>query len=700
MKNRNMKVYLVIAAIIVIFSSIAAQAQQSMPKPTPQPAKEFVFPEYKTAVLSNGIKVYLIRDDEQPTVSLRFVFAGGSNLDGQKTGLADLATSLMSKGAGKRNALEIAQNLDGIGADVSVATSQDAIIASGGSLTKHFDKMLEIFADVLLSPKFPKDEYEKLLDQAVAGVKMRKANSGQIASAMSAMATYGPDHPYAKQSTEKSLKSIEIGDIKDFYKSVIIPNNATLAVTGDFNEKDILKALESKFKNWKIGTLPKLDVPEPKPLDRGIYFIPRPGSKQSSIVVSGLTVPRGHKDYLAVRLTAAEMGGGFGSKLFRTLREKYSFTYSPFASATNNKFANRFACGAEVNSAKTDSSILIVVEQLHSLFNDGVTTEELERVKSNAIGNYEMNFENSGFVTSLIQMADFYGEPIEDVKSYPVRMQKLTTLDVAKVSEKYLKRDRLYIAVVGNPELKESLAKLGYNIYEYTLDLEDASLANAVNPVNMTPEELIKAYTEKIGGAEAVKGVQSLRVESKLNFSFQGQKAAGSSTNLIKYPSKEYQSVTTPMFSQKKWITDGKGWAENQMGFYEMKEDEFKKESESIGYPTLEITKIIEKGYKCKVLGEKDGLIKLEVKKPDDDDAVYYFDKKTLLISKIESTQESPQGPIQITFEFSSFEPYGTVKLPIIITQTTPFFIVESSNMFYVNEPIDDSKFIPEKANK
>jgi hypothetical protein len=70
------------------------------------------------------------------------------------------------------------------------------------------------------------------------------------------------------------------------------------------------------------------------------------------------------------------------------------------------------------------------------------------------------------------------------------------------------------------------------------------------------------------------------------------------------------------------------------------------------------------------------------------------------LISKIESTQESPQGPIQITFEFSSFEPYGTVKLPIIITQTTPFFIVESSNMFYVNEPIDDSKFIPEKANK
>jgi predicted Zn-dependent peptidase len=700
MKNNILKKLIIAVLFIGIFSALSIKAQDVMPKPEPQPPKAFVFPEYKTVVLSNGLKVYLIKDDEQPTISLRLVFGGGSNLDGKKFGLADIATSMMSKGAGKRNALEIATILDGIGADVSASASQDAIFLSGSSLYKHFDKMFEIFCDVLLSPKFPKDEFEKLIEQEIAGVKMRKSNSGDLASSLSAIATYGENHPYAHQSTEPSLKSIEVGDLKDYYKTVFMPNNATLAVTGDFNEQDLIKALESKLKNWKNGTLPKLDVADPKPLERGIYFIPRPGSKQSSIVISGLTVPRGNKDYLACKLTAAEMGGGFGSKLFRTLREKYSFTYSPYASATSNKFANRFVCGAEVNSAKTDSSITIILEQIESLYNDGVSTEELERVKSNVIGNYQMNFENSGFVTTLIQMADFYGESMEDVKTYPQRMGKLTTLDLAKVAEKYLKRDRIYIAVVGMPNLKDDLAKLGFNIYEYTLDLEDAALANAVNPVDMKPEDLIKAYTDKIGGAEAIKAVNTLRIESKKIYKGQGKTQNATSTDLIKYPDKEFQAITFPEGQQLIWISGDKVWIGNQMENEEVKGDEAKKQSSSLGYAPIEVTKIIEKGFKCKLLGERDGFIKLNVKDLNGDERLYYFDKKTLLLSKIELTAEGFQGPVQVSVSYSGYEPFGGVKLPISEAQVSPYYSIESSNIFYINEPIDDSKFIPEKANK
>lgn len=700
MKNKIVKYYFLAVIIFGVFFVGNAKAEEVFPKPTPQAPKQFVFPEYKTVVLSNGVKVYLIRDTEQPTISLSLVFAGGSNLDGKKAGLSDIATSLMTKGAGKRDALAIAKFLDGIGAEVSVSASQDAVFISGSSLTKHFDKMFEVFADVVLSPKFPKDEFDKLVEQAIAGVQMRKSNSGQLASSLSAIATYGPDHPYAQVSTEASLKSLKVDDTKDYYKKVVMPNNATLAVTGDFNETELIKALESRFKKWSNGTLPDLDVQEPKPLPKGIYFIPRPGSKQSSIVISGLTVPRSHKDHLAMRLTGGVMGGGFGSKLFRTLREQYSFTYSPYARTTSNKFANRFAAGAEVNSGKTDSSITIMLEQLALLYNDGVTNEELERIKNNVIGNYQMNFESSGFVSSLIQMADFYGESIDEVKSYPQRMGNLTTLDVAKVAEKYLKKDRLYVALVGEPSLKEDLAKLGFNIYEYTLDLEDASLANAVNPVNMTIEELVKTYTERIGGVDAVKNVQTLRIESKLTLKVQGQSFNGNSTNLIKYPSKEYQTIATPLFQQTKWIADGKAWAESQMGFEEITGDDLKKETHSIGHPVLEFSRYLEKGYKLELLGEKEGFIKVKVKNLLGEVSTYFFDKKTLLLSKIESTQEGPQGPMQVTSTFSDYEPFGTIKLPLASSQITPMFVIETSNMYYVNETLDDSKFIPEKAKK
>ncbi|OGU56361.1 MAG: hypothetical protein A2X64_10980 [Ignavibacteria bacterium GWF2_33_9] len=685
----------ILSAILAFIFAFTANAQIQMSKPEPAAPTQFVFPNFNTHILSNGLKVYFITEKEQPTISLRLMMPGGSNLDKDKIGLAEIATELMGKGADGKNSFAISSKLDGIGASVNVSAAQDYVVMSGSSLTKHFDVMFDEFCNILLRPDFPKDEFEKLIDQSKSAVKMRSAESGTLAALLSAIATYGPNHPYAAITTEKSLDAITMKDVEGYYKSVFMPNNATLAVTGYFDQQEIIKKLEKGLKKWNKGEKPNLDVPEPKPLARGIYFIPREGSKQTSVVVSGLTVPRSHKDYLATRLSAAELGGGFGSKLFRTLREKYSFTYSPFARATGNKFANRLYCGAEVKADKSDSSLVIILEQLESLYSDGVTIEELERVKSNVIGNYQMSFESADMVTSVIQNADFYGESIDFAKTLPERMDALTTMDVAKIGEKYLKPDRVWIAIVGNPELKEELAKLGYNIYEYTLDLEDAALANAVDPVDMTPKDLIDAYTKSIGGTEAVNAVKTLKIESKLTMLAQGQEIPGKILNLIKYPGQEYQSIETPVFQQYKWVNNDKAWTKAQNELTELSGEDLEKEIKSIGYPTLEASKMLDKGYKCEILGEKDGQIKMKVTNLNKETSTYYFDRKTNLLTKIESSQEGPRGPMQITFVFSDYEPFGSVKFPLTTVQTTPFFSVEASNLYTVNGEIDDASFAP-----
>lgn len=668
-----------------------------LPKPNPGPVKEFKFPNYKETILSNGLKVYLIQDNEQPEITLHLMLGGGQNLDGNKPGLADMTTSLMTKGAGKRNALEIAQKLDGIGAGVSASAGQDAISVTGSSLTSHFDEMFEVFADVVLSPKFPKDEFEKLLDQALAGVKMRKSNSGQIASLLATLATFGPEHPYAKFSTEASLKSITLDDIKNYYKSTFMPNNATLAVIGDFNEKELIKALEARFKKWEKGTLPKLDVPEPKPLSRGVYFVPRAGSKQSSVVISAITVPKNSPDYLALRLTGALMGGGFGSKLFRTLREKYSFTYSPFARHTGYKFANMFNAGSEVKNDKTDSSITVILDQFKALYEDnGVTEEELARIKSNVVGNFQMSFENSEFVASLIQNADFYGEPLENYTRYAQRINELTTFDIQKVADKYLKRDRLYITVVGLPELKDSLAQFG-QIHEYNLDLESEDEMAAKTPVNITPEELIEKFTKAIGGKDALNNLKTIKIESKATLKAQGQSLAGTSVQIIKFPDKEYSFMQTPVFKQEGWINGQKAWRNVGTGVEEVSGDDLKKALSSVGLFITELPKFIEKGYKCEILGEKDGLIKFKYKDTDGDVATYYFDKKTFLPAKRISTEQGPQGPIEIVEEFSDYENFNGIKYPLNLTVSNPYYTIELNNNVYVNPQVDDSTFEPKK---
>lgn len=690
----KIKIYIVL--LLVAFSVNNLIAVEPLPKPEPKTAKDFVFPEYKTIVLSNGIKVFLISDKEQPVIELRMLLAGGSNLDGAKTGLSDITTGLMTKGAGKRNALEIAQTLDGIGASVNLSAGQDYIIASGSSLTKHFNTMFDVFADVVLNPKFPKDEFDKLIEQSLAGVKMRKSNSGQLSRLLGAIAVYGKDHPYGKVSSEPSLKSITIDDCKKYYQSTFMPNNLTMAVIGDFDEKELIKALEGKFKSWKLGSKPNMDLPDPKPLPKGVYFIPRAGSKQSSVTVTALTIPRNHSDNLALRLTSAVLGGGFGSKLFRTLREKYSFTYSPFASHTGNKYANRFTAGSEVKLDKTDSSITVIMEQVNALYNDGVTDEELGRIKNNVIGNYQMAFESSDFVASLIQNSEFYGESMDVVKTYTTRMNNLTTFDIAKVSEKYLRTDKLYITIVTTPEMKDELKKWG-NVYEYTLDLESEEDIARANPVNITAEELIQKYTNAMGGAEKINAIQTMKIEARVKFKAPGRVMEGKMTELTKFPDKMYQVTTTNDFQQEIWCNGSQAWVKQAQELVELKGEEFTEMKKGIKNELFELIKAVNKNYKLELIGEKDGLIKMKVTNPDGEKATYYFDKVTFLVKKIEFSVAGPDGSVEIVVNYSQYESIDGIKFPMRTEVNYPTHIKEQDNVVFFNVPIEDGVFTPNK---
>ncbi len=690
------KLKLLLGIITIAFLGNIFVANAQKPKPEPTAPKDFVFPDYKTVVLSNGIKVFLIKDDEQPTLAIRMVFAGGANLDDNKPGVAEITTSLMTKGAGKLDALEIAEQLDGIGAGVNVSAGQDMVVASGSSLVKHFDKMFDIFADIILRPKFPKDEFEKLIEQSISAVKMRKSNSGDLAAILTSMATYGKDHPYAQIETEETYKALTTDDCKAYYKSVFMPNNVTISIIGDYNEKDIIKALESKFKDWQKGQRPSMDIPEPKPMKTGVYMIPRPGSKQASVVISALTVPRNNPDYLAVRLTGAVMGGGFGSKLFRSLREKYSFTYSPFASNSGNKFANRFIAGSEVKIDKTDSSITVILDELKSLYNDGLSEDELARIKKTVIGGYQMGFESSGFVASLIQNADFYGEDIETIKNYPRRVQAITTLDIAKVAEKYLKPNKLYIGVVTLPEQEEELKKYG-NIYKYTLDLESEDDIAKATPVNYTAEELLQKFETAMGGLDAINAIKTMKVESRIKFQAQGQTLDGNAVQITEFPDKSYSLLNTPAFQQTSWVNGGKAWVKQGPETTELTGEELQKALDQVKDPLFELVKAPIEGYKYDLIGEKDGFVKLKVTDKSGEVETYFFDKSTFLVSKIQQTATTPQGPLDIAISYSEYETIKGVKYPMKNEMSNPYYTITSESVIYFNEPVTPDTFEPKK---
>jgi predicted Zn-dependent peptidase/outer membrane lipoprotein-sorting protein len=689
------KKLLLILLLFVSAAFVYAQDKVDLTKkPDALPAESFKFPDYIETKLDNGVKVFIVEDHEQPTFSIRLLVPGGSALDGRKAGVADVMTSMVKKGAGDLSALDIANELDGIGANVSAATSNDYIVYSASGLKKHMKKVLKIFADVLIKPTFPEDEFEKLIPQMLAGLKNEKSNPTTLASKLSNMVVYGKLHPYGQFETEKSLKAITVDDLKSYFKAVIKPNNASIVVVGDVSKREIVKALNKALKDWKPGKAAFIQIPPAQSMPLGVYFINRPGSVQSTIYIASVAPGRKDPDWEVESLASAIMGGGFGSRLFRILREKYSYTYSPRARLSGNKYTNKFACFANVRNSVTDSSIVIMQDLLEKLKSEPSPKDEIGRIKKYRVGQYLMAFENPGFLAGLIQNADFNGIPMQRVKTWHTRYMNYSPYDVLKIAKRYMDPAKSFIVVVGAPEVREKLAKFG-PIFDYNLDLEPMSGDEAkMESVSLDAEDLIEEYVDALGGKDALNSISSMTITAKALLTARGQEIPGKMTHIFKAPDKMMLNLDMSVFKQQSWCNGKQAWSKNNQGTKQLEGD--KLEDTKFEALMFNDTKLLDYGYKCEVLGKLNDQIVMKVQNPRTKQVkTYYFDAKTYLISKIEWLEDTPQGKLAITTEYTDYKKINNISVPMKITTSNPMFSMTFDNQYKFNEEIDDSVFQP-----
>lgn len=687
------KIFGLLILLSVIMTNLNAQIDRSV-RPEPLPEKEFQFPNHTTHKLKNGLRVFIIEDKEQPTVAFRLLIPGGTSMDNNLPGTAELTAGLLTKGAGKMNALDIAKTIDGIGASISARANGDAIIVSASGLKKHTKTILDVFKNVVTKPTFPKNELEKLTEQMIAGLQYEKSQPEQIGQTLARKVIYGDSHPYALKASESSLQKISVKEVQNFYNTYFIPNNATLAVIGDVSEKEIIPALEKAFADWKQGNTPKINIPEPKPQPLGIYFVQRPASEQTTLIVTNLAVPYKHNDYIPLDLASKIIGSGFGGRLFRTLREKYSFTYTPWGYLTTSKFINRFACGADVNSEKTDSSLNVIFEQLSSLAEQGPTDDELNRMKRFVIGQYKLSFENSDFVASLIQEADFMGISLEQYKNYSKILEEITSNNIRYVANQYLNPQKSRIIAVGDPSIRPLLEKFG-TVFDYNIDLEPLSGPNAkLDEVSLSPKDLMERHRRALGG-DAINNVQSIKKIAKSKINLGGQFIEGEITQFIKSPNKMYMKLDMQMMQQEIWIDGNQGYV-NAFG------ETSKLEGMMLEQLTFEATpfatcKLLDMGYKVEIKGRKNGEIVVVATSPNNIQSTYYFDENTYLINKYETIEQGPQGPTPLTVKFSDWTTVNGVKFPARVENLSSIITMINNYNFELNVPFDDDIFTPNK---
>ena len=440
-----------------------AQTDPLYKQPAPKADPKFNLPNIEKTKLSNGLEVWLVKQAELPIVSMNMVFKTGSTNDPQNlSGLSDFTAGLLDEGTKKRSAEEIANEVQSIGAQLFAGGNDDASTVRMATLTKNFDKALDIYSDVILNAEFPEKEVDTYRKRVLVGLLQRRDNPNAIANLVYNKILYGAEHPYGVTLSEKSAKAINREELIKFRDTFYRPNNAVLIVVGDADLKTLKPKLESSFKSWKAGQFSQITLPNAPVQEKAlIYVVDKPGAAQSVINIGQIGVSRESPDYFPLQIMNSLLGGQFTSRINMNLREDKGYTYGARSGFAFRRGAGPFTASAPVQTAVTAESVIEFLKEIKGVRGEiPVTQTELDYNKQSLIRRFPSGFETVDQIASQLGNVVTYDLPETYFNDYITRINAVTLDDINRVANKYLTPDKMAILIVGDrkviePKLKE-----------------------------------------------------------------------------------------------------------------------------------------------------------------------------------------------------------------------------------------------------
>lgn len=424
--------------------------RQTMPAPlAPRPLN---IPEPFEASLANGLQLVLVEDHRLPLVSFRLVFRSGDvNDPPHLPGLSDMMSHLMTEGTTRRTSRQIAEDVERLGATLTIGSSSDFTTVAGSALSIYADEVLELIADVTLRPSFPQNEIDLARENTKQLLIQQRAQPTFLASERMAQVMFGK-HPYAQVSpTPDSLDAMTRDELVHFRESRFVPNNAVIFIIGDVDADRILERIDQLFSDWKSRRLSDENYPQlPQHVARTAYLVDRPGSAQSNIVIANQGITRTNPDYFPMLVMHTVLGANASSRLFMNLREQKGYTYGAYSSLDARRLAGTFRTTAEVRTPVTGGSLQEFFYELQRIRDEAASEEEIINAKSYLAGVFPIRIETQdGLIDQLVSIKMF-DLPSDYLQTYRDRVNAVTAEEIKCVAQKYIAPDRAAIVIVGD----------------------------------------------------------------------------------------------------------------------------------------------------------------------------------------------------------------------------------------------------------
>jgi zinc protease len=430
-----------------------------IPLPKPSPALARSAPVTRT-VLPNGLVVIVSPNRSNPTVAVtgNMATAGQSRDPGNRPGLAAMTAGMLSRGTQQRSSVQIARELETVGASSSFSTDEDALSFSGAALTKDLDRLLDVMADELRHPTFPAAELEKLRQQSLAGLQQELQDPSSRASRAFLRAIYPVGHPYrpaTPEEDEDSLKAITRDELEAFYRSHYGPDAAILVIVGDVSPEQALAAVQRHFGDWARNPAAPRQLPPNPPLQQQPVRETIPMPDKSEVVIDyGFAgqLARKDPDFYAAQLMNTVLGGGSGlnSRLAVRVRDQEGLVYTIYSYFDAGKVAGPFTMSLGTNPMNTQRALASAEREVARMRDQGVTDRERQEAVAYLTGYFPVRLETNAGVAAILLVAEYYGLGMDYIQKYASYYEAVTTSQVNEAARKYLHSDRATVVIAGS----------------------------------------------------------------------------------------------------------------------------------------------------------------------------------------------------------------------------------------------------------
>jgi len=403
--------------------------------------------------LSNGLRLLVRQDARLPLVAIGAVFRSGLLAETPQTnGITRLMAKVLLKGTKTRTAEQIANQIEAVGGSISSEAGNNSFAVSL-DITKPDVKLgVELLSDVLLNATMPEEAIAREKEVQIAAIKQDEEQLTTVARNILRQALF-TQHPYALRANGSvdSIQRLTRKDLLEFRDRYVVAKNGVIFVFGDVKAAEVKQLFEQALAGMKPGTLALTDAHPAAPLNKIETVESRKEKAQGVIMVGYRGADIFSPDRYPLQLID-EASSDLGSRFFVRIREQMGLAYYVGANQMEGLVPGLFAFYLGTDPQKIEPVKTALLDEIHKLATDGLTTEELARAKKKVIGQQEIANQSNDSFGYQCALDEIYGLGFNYYKSLEHGVEAVSLDDIKRVAAKYFRDQPYVLATVRPPE--------------------------------------------------------------------------------------------------------------------------------------------------------------------------------------------------------------------------------------------------------